>query len=399
MFVGRILIVTPDVANLMSDAEEEIGRIGSIPVRNLWLLMLYASDLFRDIEKAKVAVEDNPDDIPDLVAEILCRRVERRIRRNLSYGYQSREAVLGRVRGRIDQLNTERRRLLDRGKVACRFDELTIDTTRNCFVRAALEEISKVVRRRSLAHRCRSLAASLKRMGVIGERPNRSEVSMDRFGRLDADDKPMLAAAHLAFNIALPTEATGAKQLSLPDREITWIRKLYEKGIAGFYDVVLSKSGWRVDAGKTMSWQIERKTLGIDKILPTMRTDIILDHSDAGRRIVIDTKFNSVVKRGWYREETLRSGYLYQIYAYLRSQEGKGDPLAQNASGLLLHPSVGYMVNEAVVIQNHEIRFATVDLGSSAREIREQLLQVLAFPPEYYSTESHLENKTGKDSL
>ncbi|MGE6102941.1 5-methylcytosine-specific restriction endonuclease system specificity protein McrC [Aeromonas veronii] len=391
--------MTPEVANLMSDAEEEIGRIGSIPVRNLWLLMLYASDLFRDIEKAKVAVEDNPDDIPDLVAEILCRRVERRIRRNLSYGYQSREAVLGRVRGRIDQLNTERRRLLDRGKVACRFDELTIDTTRNCFVRAALEEISKVVRRRSLAHRCRSLAASLKRMGVIGERPNRSEVSMDRFGRLDADDKPMLAAAHLAFNIALPTEATGAKQLSLPDREITWIRKLYEKGIAGFYDVVLSKSGWRVDAGKTMSWQIERKTLGIDKILPTMRTDIILDHSDAGRRIVIDTKFNSVVKRGWYREETLRSGYLYQIYAYLRSQEGKGDPLAQNASGLLLHPSVGYMVNEAVVIQNHEIRFATVDLGSSAREIREQLLQVLAFPPEYYSTESHLENKTGKDSL
>ncbi|MCX9114757.1 5-methylcytosine-specific restriction endonuclease system specificity protein McrC [Aeromonas veronii] len=391
--------MTPEVANLMSDAEEEIGRIGSIPVRNLWLLMLYASDLFRDIEKTKVAVEDNPDDIPDLVAEILCRRVERRIRRNLSYGYQSREAVLGRVRGRIDQLNTERRRLLDRGKVACRFDELTIDTTRNCFVRAALEEISKVVRRRSLAHRCRSLAASLKRMGVIGERPNRSEVSMDRFGRLDADDKPMLAAAHLAFNIALPTEATGAKQLSLPDREITWIRKLYEKGIAGFYDVVLSKSGWRVDAGKTMSWQIERKTLGIDKILPTMRTDIILDHSDAGHRIVIDTKFNSVVKRGWYREETLRSGYLYQIYAYLRSQEGKGDPLAQNASGLLLHPSVGYMVNEAVVIQNHEIRFATVDLGSSAREIREQLLQVLAFPPEYYSTESHLENKTGKDSL
>ncbi|MGL6003280.1 5-methylcytosine-specific restriction endonuclease system specificity protein McrC [Aeromonas sobria] len=391
--------MTPEAANLMSDAQEEIGRIGSIPVRNLWLLMLYASDLFRDIENAKVAVEDNPDDIPDLVAEILCRRVERRIRRNLSYGYQSREAVLGRVRGRIDQLNTERRRLLDRGKVACRFDELTIDTTRNRFVRAALEEISKVVRRRPLAHRCRSLAASLKRMGVIGERPNRSEVSMDRFGRLDADDKPMLAAAHLAFNIALPTEATGAKQLSLPDREITWIRKLYEKGIAGFYDVVLSKRGWRVDAGKTMGWQIERKTLGIDKILPSMRTDIILDHSDAGRRIVIDTKFNSVVKRGWYREETLRSGYLYQIYAYLRSQEGKGDPLAENASGLLLHPSVDYMVNEAVVIQNHEIRFATVDLGSSAREIREQLLQVLAFPPEYYSTESHLENKTGKDSL
>lgn len=369
--------MTLTATSLMSDVHEGIGRIGCIPVRNLWLLMLYASDLFRDLEKAKVAVEDNPDDIPDLVAEMLCRRVERRIQRNLSYGYQSCEAILGRVRGRIDLLNTERHRLLDRGKVACRFDELTIDTARNRYVRTALEEISKIVLQGALAHRCRSLAASLRRMGVTGERPNRGEVSIDRFGRHDADDQPMVAASHLAFNLALPTEAAGAKQLSLPDREITWIRKLYEKGIAGFYDVVLSKSGWRVDAGKTIGWQIESKSLGIDKILPSMRTDIILDHSDAGRRIVIDTKFNSVVTRGWYREVTLRSGYVYQIYAYLRSQEGNGDPLAENASGLLLHPSVGDMVNEAVVIQNHEIRFATVDLGATAKEIREQLLQVL----------------------
>ena len=363
--------------DLTSDEHEGVGRIGRIPVRNLWLLMLYASDLFRDRDKAKVSVEDNPDDIPDLVAEILCRHVERRIHRNLSYGYRSRVAVLDRVRGRIDLLNTERHRLLDRGKVACRFDELTIDTARNRYVRAALEEISRIVFRDSLAHRCRSLAASLRRMGVTGERPGRGEVSIDRFGRHDADDQPMVAAAHLAFNLFLPTEAAGARHLSLPDREITWVRKLYEKGIAGFYDVVLSPKGWRVDAGKTISWQIDSKSPGIDGILPSMRTDIILDHSEAGRRIVIDTKFNSIVTRGWYREESLRSGYIYQIYAYLRSQEDRGDPLAENASGLLLHPSVGDRVDEAVVIQNHEIRFATVDLGATAQEIRDRLLQVL----------------------
>ena len=212
-------------AHLIPDAHEGSGRIGPIPVRNLWLLMLYASDLFRDLEKAKVAVEDNPDEIPDLVAEMLCRKVERRIQRNLSYGYQSRKAVLGRVRGRIDLLNTERHRLLDRGKVACRFDELTVDTARNRLVRAALEEISKIVGRDALAHRCRSLAASLRRIGVVGERPGRGEVSIDRFGRHDVDDQSMVAAAHLAFNLALPTESAGAKHLSLPDREITWDQK------------------------------------------------------------------------------------------------------------------------------------------------------------------------------
>jgi len=374
--------------DLILDDVKSSGRIGRIPMRNLWLLMLYASDLFRELESEKKNVEDNPDDIPDLVAEILCRRVEQRIRRNLSYGYLSRKAVVTRVRGRIDLLQTERHGLIDRGKIACQFDELTVNTTRNRFVLAALKAISKIVHRGELAHRCRALATSLMSMGVTGESPNRGAVSIDRFGRHDADDRPMVAAAHLAFNLALPTEEDGATRLSLPDREIAWIRKLYEKGIAGFFKVVLPQLGWRVDASKTFHWQISIKSESIDKILPIMRTDIILEHSEAGRRFVIDTKFNSIVTRGWYREETLRSGYVYQIYAYLRSQERIDDSLAQNATGLLLHPSVGDRVSESAVIQGHEIRFATVDLGTTAAEIRGQLLKAIEVT--HSMSDSHL---------
>jgi 5-methylcytosine-specific restriction enzyme subunit McrC len=326
-------------------------------------------------------VEDNPDDIPNLVAEMLCRRVERRIRRNLSYGYQSRAAVLDRVRGRLDLLSIESRRLLERGKLACRFAELTMDTARNRFVRAALEKISaKMILRDPLARRCRSLAANLRQMGVAGERPGRGELSIDRFGRHDADDRPMVAAARLAFNLALPTETAGSRHLPLPDREIAWIRRLYEKGIAGFCDAVLSQEGWRVRAGKTLAWPIARKSPGLDGIFPSMRTDIVLDHADGGRRLVVDTKFASLLTRGWHRDETIRSGHVYQIYAYLRSQEGNGDPLSENASGLLLHPSIGDTLDEAVVIQGHEIRFATVDLGAAAKEIRERLMRVLDAP-------------------
>ncbi len=364
-------------STISSETPMDSGHIGGIPVRNLWLLMFYASNLFRQLDRGKIAVEENPEDIPDLVAEILTRLVERRLMRNLSFGYQSKRAVLGRVRGRIDLLNTERHQLLARGMVACRFEDLTVNTPRNCFVRAALNAIAKIVGRSDLAHRCRALAISLKRIGVTGEKPSRSEVSANRFGRHDADDQQMVAAANLAFDLALPTETTGNKLLALPDREIEWVRRLYEKAVAGFYDVVLSGSGWRIDAGKVIGWLIEHKTSGIDKILPSMRTDVVLDHHGAGRRIVIDTKFTSIVTRGWYREESLSSGYIYQIYAYLRSQEGKGDPLSANASGLLLHPSINAMVDESVVIQGHEIRFATVDLGATAREIRKQLLKVV----------------------
>lgn len=360
--------------------QDAFGLVGRIPVRNLWLLMLYASDLYRSIGKGLVAVEDNPDDIPDLVAEILAHAVEERLRQNLSSGFRQREDELTRVRGRIDMLTTERHQLLTRGKVACRFEELSIDTPRNRLVLAALVEVSSVVRRPALSHRCRNLANNLKRLGVSGLRPTRSEISTDRYGRNDAKDRFMVAAAKLALDIALPTEGDGGDYLALPDREETWVRRLYERAVGGFYQVVLSQDGWRVQTGKPRSWQINAKTTGIDSILPSMRTDVVLDHVVGRRRIVIDTKFNAIVTKGWYRDESIRSGYVYQIYAYLMSQSGNEEPLDQCSCGLLLHPAIGQAVDETVVIQGHPIRFATVDLTAPALAIRQQLLDVLNFP-------------------
>ena len=358
--------------------DEQSGHIGRIPVRNLWLLMLYASDLFRQLDASgNRSYENNPDDLPDLVAEILSHEVERRLRRNLSYGYQYRHDVLGRVRGRIDLLQTEAHQLLQRGMVACRFDELTIDTPRNRYVRSALEAISKFVHKKELAHRCRVLVGSLRRQGVVGERPGREETSVERYGRHDAVDRKMVDAARLAFEMAIPTEQTGSRHLPLPDRDLNWIRRLFEKGIAGFYDVVLSKYGWRVHSGTRIRWPTTDMSPRTYKVLPTMRTDIVLDHAAKIRRIVIDTKFNSVLTSGWYRNEGIRSGYMYQIYAYLRSQEESGDPVDLHAEGMFLHPSVGEMFNEWVDIQGHRIHFKTVDLAADTQTIRSQLLKAI----------------------
>jgi 5-methylcytosine-specific restriction enzyme subunit McrC len=372
------MVMEAAIAPASQEVPTDRGYVGRIPVRNLWLLMFYASDLFRSSGRDHVGMEDNPDDLPDLVAEILAHAVEQRQRRHLSLGYQTRKATLNRVRSKIDVLTTERRQLLDRGLVACKFEELTIDTPRNRFVRAALEMISRIVGLPDLTHRCRKLASDMKAMGVSGTPPTRTQMSADRFSRHDADDRFMVAAAKLAFDLALPTENAGANILPLPDREERWVRKLYERAVGGFYDVVLTSKEWRVTRGGSLNWQIDQSTAGIESILPTMRTDVILNHVSSGRRIVIDTKFNSLLTSGWYREETLRSGYIYQMYAYLRSQVGRGEFSAEHAEGLLLHPSVGKTLDETVSIQGHKIRFATVDLAASARAIRSRLLEMSA---------------------
>ena len=152
--------------------------IGRIPVRDLWLLLLYASDLARFGERFEAVVEESPD-LPDLIARLLCFAVERRLRRNLSRGYRRAEAVLSRVRGRIDLLRTESESLLRQGKVACRFEEHTIDTPRNRLVRSALDALSSRLSEKEVAHRCRVLAGDLGRLGVSGLRPSPAALISD----------------------------------------------------------------------------------------------------------------------------------------------------------------------------------------------------------------------------
>jgi 5-methylcytosine-specific restriction enzyme subunit McrC len=90
---------------LAQTSESAVRTIGRIPVRNIWLLFLYAADLAKFHGRFDVDIEESPD-FPELIARLLCFAVEQRLMRNLSRGYHRRAAVLSRVRGRIDVLKT-----------------------------------------------------------------------------------------------------------------------------------------------------------------------------------------------------------------------------------------------------------------------------------------------------
>ena len=372
----------------MSTTTESIaaGFIGRIPVRNIWLLLLYASQLYRELpETRRVELEEAPDPIPDLVAELLASAVERRTRRNLTVGYRRRADVLNRVRGRIDLLRTERRQLLQRGQVACAFDELTIDTPRNRCVREALLLLARVVTRESMAQRCRELAARLSLAGVQSE-PDARRVSghilRSGAGWTDAEERQMLAAARLAFDLAIPSEEAGAALFPVTSRNLHYVRRLYEYAVYGFYNVVLPHRGWDVNHGSRLRWPIADGTARVADLMPGMITDIVLNRHQlfnsvgGSQRIVIDTKFTSITTVGLHGNQTFKSENIYQMYAYLRSQEDAGDPPSLTSAGVLLYPSMGEDYDAAGTIQGHRVRFATVNLAADTHTIRRQLLRI-----------------------
>ena len=124
----------------------------SIPIRNIWWLMLYASDLGDAQNKSLKGKEELPEEIPDLIGKILVKTVEKRLKRQLTFSFETKDEVLNRVRGRINHLTTYRKQLLAKGKVSCTFNELSINNIRNRYVRAALDGISRIIKVPSLSN-------------------------------------------------------------------------------------------------------------------------------------------------------------------------------------------------------------------------------------------------------
>jgi 5-methylcytosine-specific restriction enzyme subunit McrC len=347
-----------------------------IPLRNIWLLFLYAADLVHFKDQIKVSLE-SAKNLPELVARLLVHVVEQRLRRNLSKGYRPKHAVLPRVRGRIDMLKTATGQLLERGRIACSFEEHTMHTPRNRLVRAALDNLAICVEVAEVVHACKSLSNALGRLGVGADRPSRAEMAADQIGRNEAADLIMVNLARMVFEALIPSEQEGMTTAYKADTSPHLVRHLFEKAIANAMRIELEPQGWQVRAGRRLSWPIDAASSKVMAYLPSMQTDIELTHKVQKRKVVIDTKFTHIFAATQYRDEVLKSGYLYQLYSYLRTQEGLVFEKGWKSEGMLLHPQVDGVVDEHIDLQGHRMRFKTIDLMCSAEDLEIQLRNCL----------------------
>lgn len=349
-----------------------------IPIANLWMLMLYASKFYEPGTESIDGAEKYPELLPDLLAEILVASVGERIRKPLTPVFSMASRDLRRVRGRIDVLRTESHQLLRRGQIACRFDELTNDSPRNRMVLAALNTLAPLVGSKSLASECRNQSRALERMGISPSHDVREAKSLHiRLTRNDARDRRMIQAAQLALTMDLPMDAAAPQGITRKSLDIHEFRRLFEAAVGGLYAATLAREGWRVLRGRQLEWNAEHGTSGVFDLMPQMKTDIILENAQDKRRIVIDTKFTSIVAHGKYGKNTFKSSHLYQLYTYVRTQEKDSDLLSASCEGMLIYPATGQTIRESIQLSGHKMTAATVDLTRPAVEIRQQLLDVI----------------------
>lgn len=347
--------------------------VAKIPIRNIWLLLLYASDCYKTLgQKQRVELENHPEQLITLAAKLYCQAADKWLMHYLATDYQSTTRAVNRVRGKIAILTTQRKQLLAKGKIQCRYNDLTLDTPKNRYIHAAAHFLVKKCADEQLIKKCRGIIHQFTTLNIGQTTHYRYE--RERFSH---KDNTLLSLSKLIFSLSIPTEFAGFHSIEQLRKTDQWLRQLFEKAIIGFYHVNLDPQQWSIYAGRKLNWQYTNETDNIKQYLPTMKTDLILENPSHHQRLVIDTKCTSILKKSRFRTDSLSSHHLYQLYTYLRSQEKECDPLSISASGMLLYPTVGVTINENMLIQGHKLAFCTIDLTQDNRTIKENLLALL----------------------
>lgn len=352
---------------------------GVIPVRNAWHMLLYAWDMLAWRGQWDAAAEDAPG-LLGLLARVLVDTTRPLLRRELARSFVEQRETISGVRGKIDFSGSLKRLTFEAGRAHCAYSALDIDTPRNRILRGTMERLARDPRvslpstkgephEQQVRHELRELVGAME--GVTRERVTNVSFSRLQLGRADRAYALPLAICALVHRLGMPTEGEGDLTLAALQKDEITFHDLFERFVRNFlryrladHDVAAEILKWFDELGSTL--------------VPAMKTDIVVTKkSSPQRRLVIDTKYyaNSVSSSPW-GGATFHSTHLYQMYAYLRTQEHLGD-LHRDADGLLLYPTTNGDLQETMKVQGHRIHFATVDLGKPWPDVEARLLALV----------------------
>ena len=150
-----------------------------IPIRNLWYMLLYAwNETPRSPYWQMVDVEESPS-LNALLASILAKIVQQRLRIGLGCSYMPEQRLLRGVRGRIHFTRSLKQHAFERGQTFCEFEHYSINAPKNQIIRSTLFRLAQVgqfgpdqTRAEELRHTIRWLVRTLDGIDLIELTPD-----------------------------------------------------------------------------------------------------------------------------------------------------------------------------------------------------------------------------------
>lgn len=342
--------------------------VDSIPIRNLYYLLLYAWDRLDAAAQVPVSGEDETS-LRNLLARVLEFGTRRLLLRGLDRDYlRHREDIRG-IRGRVNFAESIQRNLLPNGLARCEFDELSHNVLHNRILKTTIARLTRdFALDPTLREKLAKLDRWLREIDPVELSPGIfSRVTLHRN---NAGYRFLMNICEFIHRNAMIAEADVGKAFQGFSRD--QMAALFEDFLRNFYRIEVEGvfPGYRVVGAEVIHWDTAEMDGEARKRLPVMETDISL-RTPSGY-LIIDAKYYKETMAGQFGKK-VRSGHLYQLFAYLRNVAARGSDF-ENAAGLLLYPAARESVHLDYEIQGHRISVRTVDLSQDWREIHAELL-------------------------
>jgi 5-methylcytosine-specific restriction enzyme subunit McrC len=342
----------------------------SIPIANLYYLLCYAWDALEQRDAVETGLSDC-ETYEDLFATVLQSGVSRLIKRGLDRDYVEFQEETSRPSGRIDFGISIKRGLLTRPAVHCSYDSLTHDVLHNQILRTTIRDLlgapklnDKVKLRLTRVHR--------RLDGVRYVRLSPRVFSQVALHRNNAQYRFLLNVCRLVHERTLVDEGSGDARFLDFDRDSRPMWRLFERFVRNFYR--REQTTYQVGS-RHIPWQ----ALSTDEAmayLPIMETDSSLEAVDGTRTIIVDTKYYREALGSHLGKDTVRSGHLYQMFAYLENAAAASTSPTV-FEGILLYPEVDRSLDLSYSIHGRTLRVVTVDLAADWRQIHARLLDIV----------------------
>jgi 5-methylcytosine-specific restriction enzyme subunit McrC len=323
----------------------------TIPVKNLYYLFCYAWQRFPQHDGTEVGIDKCPD-LPNLFGRILINDANRLLRRGLDRGYLNFEQEMRSPHGRILIDRSIKEQTRHRGALYCQIDELSHDVLHNQIIKATAAALARDQRMLpNLAHELRGLARRLEAVSTV-----RLEPGLFRRVQLFRNNRQYAALMRLCEFVhrsQLPEEGGNTSRFADILRNEERMSQIFEDFLRNFY---VYEQGQYAVAREDMRWRIGYESGGDASLIPLMRTDITLRSSTV--TVVMDAKFYADPFPLSSGTPKLRSGHLYQLFAYMKHAADRAAELP--VCGALIYAAPNQARLERYRLDGHDFAVAAL---------------------------------------
>lgn len=349
--------------------------MAEIPVQNVYYLLCYAWDQMEAGRIVETGAQGHTE-MADLFAQMLVTGTQRVLRQGLDRGYVTKEEATARIRGRIDFATSLKRAHLPRAQAHCHYDELSRNVLHNRILRSTIQQLIGLS---ALKNRRRDALRRLdRRLDDIDPVPLTGTVfSRVQLHAGNAFYRFLMNVCELIQQQTVPRKDGKGQRFRDFRRDDATMWKVFERFVYNFYRH--EQDAYRVKRPQ-VTWDFDRAVPEATRQrFPDMQTDVVLAptaNAASDRALIIDTKFYADTLQSHHGRQSYHSANLYQLFAYVKNAEAKGEPYAQ-AEGLLLYPTTAQEIEDTATIQGHKIRVCTVNLAQDWAGIRRELLHLI----------------------